>query len=248
MISDNSAISAAQIVARTSRSPSPWPTGRRAISTASLAGFLPATRIAKGGGTIGRGRPLAVVPDAYHGLSHLPAEVRSDIIEQIFKDLGFSDYELQVKGSHPQRDYCVQYRETDFNFVSRLMEEEGIFYFFKHQDSKHMLVLADQKGACVDCQESEVEYPREAGTRAIKDHITHWEHHYEFRTGKWSQTDYNFEDHPARGEPTPAQLMMASQTTTVKLDNLDKFEFYDYPGATRRRTKATPTPRFGWRR
>lgn len=122
-----------------------------------------------------------------------------EIIEQIFKHLGFSDYEKsQVKGQHPQREYCVQYRETDFNFVSRLMEEEGIFYFFRHADGKHTLVMADQKGAYTDCQESEVEYPHHAGTRAIQDHITHWEHRYEFRTGKWAQTDYNFEDHPAR--------------------------------------------------
>ena len=51
-----------------------------------------------------------------------------DIIEQIFGDLGFSDYKLELQGSHPAREYCVQYRESDFAFVSRLMEEEGVFY------------------------------------------------------------------------------------------------------------------------
>jgi type VI secretion system secreted protein VgrG len=153
-----------------------------------------------------------------------------EIIEQIFKDLGFSDYDKsQVKGQHPKREYCVQYRETDFDFISRLMEEEGIFYFFKHEDGKHTLVLADQKGAYADCKESAVEYPREAGTRAIKDHVTVWQHHYEFRTGKWAQTDYNFQDHPARSEKTPAKLLMANEQSTVKLDN-KKYEFYDYPG------------------
>ena len=154
----------------------------------------------------------------------------ADIIQQIFKDLGFSDFNLQIQGQHPTRDYCVQYRETDFDFVSRLMEEEGIFYFFKHEDGKHTLVLADQKGAYTDCKESEVDYPRDAGTRAVTDHITQWEHRYEFRSGKWTQTDYNFEDHPARSESTPAKLMMAGQPTTVKLDNVQKYELYDYPG------------------
>ena len=95
----------------------------------------------------------------------------------------------------------MQYRETDFNFVSRLMEEEGIFYFFKHEQGKHTLVLADQKSAYVDCPEKQVDYPRDPGSRAIEDHLTHWEHRYEFRTGKWAQTDYNFEDHPARSAP-----------------------------------------------
>jgi type VI secretion system secreted protein VgrG len=153
-----------------------------------------------------------------------------EIIEQIFKDLGFSDFNAQLKGKHPQRTYCVQYRETDFDFVSRLMEEEGIFYFFKHEHGKHMLVLADEKGAYKDCKESEVEYPRDAGARAVTDRLTRWEHRYEFRSGKIAQTDYNFEDHPARDESTPAKLMMSSQSTTVKLDNVQKYELYDYPG------------------
>src|SRR5262249_31549842 len=77
-----------------------------------------------------------------------------EIIEQVFKDAGFSDYDLSgIKGQHPKHEYCVQFRETDFNFVSRLMEEEGIFYFFKHEPGKHTLVLADQTSAYLDCTE-----------------------------------------------------------------------------------------------
>ena len=54
-----------------------------------------------------------------------------DIVEQIFQDLGFSDYESSgIQGNHKQWEYCVQYRETDFNFISRLMEQEGIYYYF----------------------------------------------------------------------------------------------------------------------
>lgn len=153
------------------------------------------------------------------------------IIEKIFEDLGFSDYEIsEVKESHPELEYCVQYRETDFAFVSRLMEQEGIFYFFRHQDGKHTLVLADQQGAYKDCQENEVDFPRDTRTQAVSDHITRWEHAYQFTTGKWAQTDYNFEDHPARSEKTPAKLLMTSEPTTVKLDGVDKYEVYDYPG------------------
>ena len=153
-----------------------------------------------------------------------------DIIQQIFKDLGFSDFKAQLSGKHPQRDYCVQYRETDFNFVSRLMEEEGIYYFFNHEKGKHTLVLADAKSGYFDVPEKEVDYPRDPGSRAKEDHITRWEHCYEFRTGKWAQTDYNFEDHPARSAPLPAKLMMTNENTTVKLPDAKKYEFYDYPG------------------
>jgi len=153
-----------------------------------------------------------------------------DIVEQIFKDLGFSDYSLQLKGTHKPREYCVQYRETDFNFVSRLMEEEGIFYFFQHAHGKHTLVLADHPGAYKDLPEKEVEYAYSYGTLAGPDRLTSWEHQYEFISGKWAQTDYNFEEHPARGEATPSKLLMTNEKSAVPLDNVDKFELYDYPG------------------
>ena len=69
------------------------------------------------------------------------------VIEKVFGDLGFSDFDTsKVKGSHPKREYWVQYRETDFNFVSRLMESEGIFYYFKHEDGKHTLMMSDSTG------------------------------------------------------------------------------------------------------
>ena len=66
-----------------------------------------------------------------------------DILEQIFSDLGFTDYRLDLQGTYEAREYCVQYRETDFNFVSRLMEQYGMFYFFEHEETKHTLVIGD---------------------------------------------------------------------------------------------------------
>jgi type VI secretion system secreted protein VgrG len=177
-----------------------------------------------------------------HGLRHYQAEVvpwlwfltrttdcrifqnqtAPDIIEKIFKDLGFSDYQRSLRGSYSKREYCVQYRETDFAFVSRLMEQEGIFYFFRHENGKHTLVLADQKGAFQDCPEKEVAY--EPGS-LDPDHVSRWEHAYEFRSGKWAQTDYNFE--------TPSTELMTRSTTVVSLTDNKKFEHYDYPGAYR---------------
>jgi type VI secretion system secreted protein VgrG len=65
-----------------------------------------------------------------------------DIVLKIFNDLGFKDYKNVLQGNFEPREYCVQYRETDFNFVARLMEQYGIFYFFEHEKSKHTLVLA----------------------------------------------------------------------------------------------------------
>ena len=145
-----------------------------------------------------------------------------DIIEKIFKDLGFSDYKLSASGTHPEREYCVQYRETDFNFVSRLMEEEGMFYFFSHDNGKHELVIADKSTAYVDCIENEVDYPTDTGSHAIEDHLTSWEHRYEFRSGKFAQTDFDFQN--------PSTDLMNNSNSVIKLSGNDKYEFYDYPG------------------
>ena len=72
-----------------------------------------------------------------------------DIVKQVFA--GFTDYKLQLNATYPPREYCVQYGETDFAFVCRLLEEEGIFYFFTHADGVHTLVLADNNDVLPAC-------------------------------------------------------------------------------------------------
>jgi type VI secretion system secreted protein VgrG len=147
-----------------------------------------------------------------------------EIIAKIFTDLGFSDFETsQVAGTHPKREYCVQYRESDFEFVSRLMEEEGIFYFFKHDDGKHTMVLADQPSAYANCKESTIDFPRDSNEhRSITSHIYSWEHVYQFRTGAWAHTDYNFK--------MPSNRLMTTEKTVMKFKEVKKFERFDYPG------------------
>lgn len=145
-----------------------------------------------------------------------------DIIKQVFGDLGFSDAQYEINGSHPQREFCVQYRESDFRFVSRLMEEEGMFYYFKHEKGKHTLVIGDHKGAFKDCHDKNVQLAASESIHELPDHIYSWEHHHEFRTGKWAQTDYNFE--------TPTTSLMTNTNTVVQLDGASKYEMYDYPG------------------
>ncbi|MGD8216755.1 type VI secretion system tip protein TssI/VgrG [Pseudomonas thivervalensis] len=71
----------------------------------------------------------------------------SDIVTTIFNAHGFTDFQLKLSGSYTPREYCVQYGETDLAFVSRLLEEDGIFWFFSHEDGKHTLVLADSNDA-----------------------------------------------------------------------------------------------------
>ncbi len=119
--------------------------------------------------------------------------------------------------------HCVQYRETDFNFVSRTMERYGVFYYFKFEDGKHTLVV-DMKKNYPNCEEAEVMYPRVTGTQSAEDHITDWQHDYEFVPGKSAYTDYNFE------KPSTSLKADAPKLPGIDLAQNEKYEVYDYPG------------------
>jgi len=146
-----------------------------------------------------------------------------DIIKQIFEDLGFSDFKLSLNGQYEARDYCVQYRETDFHFVSRLMEEEGIFYFFEHAKGKHTLVLADSVDQCPTCaKQPKARYEPEQGIGEREDVIRTWSESREWRSGKFTHRDYHFE--------MPNKSLEKSAPTVIKVGSNDKFDLYDYPG------------------
>jgi type VI secretion system secreted protein VgrG len=145
------------------------------------------------------------------------------IIQQIFQDLGFSDFDVSgLLGSYPERTYCVQYRETDFNFVSRLMEEEGIYYCFRHENGKHLLLLADSPHGYRTSPQATLPYQHTDSFHPTDERLTEWEHRYEFRPGRWAHTDYDFEK--------PRVNLMANQDTVVPLSGNKDFEVYDYPG------------------
>ncbi|MCI0620914.1 MAG: type VI secretion system tip protein VgrG, partial [Acidobacteria bacterium] len=148
-----------------------------------------------------------------------------EIIVKIFEDLGFTDFKNLCGGGFEKREYCVQYRETDFNFVSRLMEQEGIFYFFEHEKNKHTLVMAHSSSVHKACPEqSRVRCQFTGLQEAIEQEgvVTAWGATYEFRPGKYALTDYNFE--------TPTTNLAAMIGSRFRVANNDKFEIYDYPG------------------
>jgi type VI secretion system secreted protein VgrG len=137
-----------------------------------------------------------------------------DIIEKIFKDFGMKDYALKLYGTPQPRVYCVQYRETAFQFITRLMEEEGIFYFFQHDNGKHTMVLGNAPSAHEDCPgQASVRYELTAGGWQDDDVITEFRVRQEFRPTKYSQTDYNFE--------TPSQSLLVG----VGDGNLEVFDY-----------------------
>ncbi|QUL36778.1 type VI secretion system Vgr family protein [Erythrobacter sp. JK5] len=90
--------------------------------------------------------PFTHFMDSQHGFAIYQEQSVVDIIKDVFQRAGMStgDYDLRLAGSYPQYEYCVQYAESDFNFISRLMEQEGLYYWFEHSDSKHVMVICDK--------------------------------------------------------------------------------------------------------
>jgi type VI secretion system secreted protein VgrG len=147
-----------------------------------------------------------------------------DIVTKVFKDRSFGDFRNSLQGDFEQREYCVQYRETDFNFVSRLMEQYGIFYFFEHEKDKHTLVMGNKTSVHKPCpSQSKIRLDFTAGVYSKdEDFIGTWNLEQELRPGKYALTDYNFE--------TPSTSLLANDETIFKVGGNDSYEVFDYPG------------------
>jgi type VI secretion system secreted protein VgrG len=146
-----------------------------------------------------------------------------EIIEQVFKDRGLTDYTIRLNGSYSPIEYCVQYRETDFNFISRLMEQNGIFYFFQHEMGKHTMVIADSSSAHEPCPGQETAgYNLVMGGIDEEDVIHSWNIEQELRSGKYTLTDYNFK--------TPSANLIATEPSVIDVGGNSNFELFDFPG------------------
>jgi type VI secretion system secreted protein VgrG len=144
-----------------------------------------------------------------------------DIIKQVFTDRGFSDFRDATTGSPPTLEYCVQYRETDFNFVCRLMEAYGVYYFFEHEDGKHTLVLADAKSSHhpVPGLSSLPYNPTADAGRREKQYLETWSLGRKAQTGVFVLEDYGY-------KKPPAKLLAQSQNPGGYAH--DSMEMFDY--------------------
>jgi len=149
-----------------------------------------------------------------------------EIIKQVFKDRGMNDFEDKLSGDFPKLTYCVQYRERDIDFVSRLMEEFGITYYFKHTADRHVLVLANAKSSHETLpHQARVRYKEDARTDTMADAaglVTELHLEQELNPGKYTHTDYNFEQ--------PQADLMSATPTGLKVGGNQSYELYDYPG------------------
>lgn len=151
---------------------------------------------------------------------------------KMYQELSFKDilaeklskhgikHRFDLKGTHNKHPYTVQFNESDFSFVSRLMEEEGMFYYFEHSKSKHEMVITDAVSTFKDCIEKELFY----GYGDAKDNqITNWLEESNFTSGKHSYKNFDFE------KPSKPVSGDKSAVSPLFKDVLD-YEVYEYPG------------------
>ena len=144
-----------------------------------------------------------------------------DIITGLFTELGFTEYTDSTTGTYEALEYCVQYNETAFSFVSRLMESAGIFYFFKHEDGKHTLILGDDSTAFADCAGGAIVDYGIYGNTPVQNAVLSCTLEELVIPGKYVVDDFGFE--------TPSTDLQGTSDSTVAT-NGSKRRIYEYPG------------------
>lgn len=144
-----------------------------------------------------------------------------DILREVFTGFEVSH---EVQGTFEPRNYCVQYRESDFDFASRLMEEEGIFYYFEHQDGSHKMIIGNTPASHRPCpSRSSLPFSLDVGSEEewIAS-VLSWNIAHQLRTGKYTLWDHNFE--------LPDSKLEADQMSRFNIGGNQSLEHYDYPG------------------
>lgn len=145
-----------------------------------------------------------------------------DIIMQVFRDHGFTDFEDRLDGDYREWDYCVQYRETDFDFVMRLMEQEGIYYYFTHEDGKHSMVLCDGTvGHDPYPGYAEIPFHPEESESEREENIRSLVAQSRVEPRAFSTTDFDFE---------VPKKSLESRSMSEPTDTAPDFEIFEYPG------------------
>ena len=146
-----------------------------------------------------------------------------DIIKKVFEDDNCPDHHFRLTESYPTLEYTVQYRETDLAFVSRLMERNGIYYFFEHEEGKHTMVLADSvsKLERIKGQAFVPFLPLTDSDQRNSELIYRLSTERRFRTGRVALNDYDCLQ--------PNAQLLSDANGDAGYTRAD-MEHYDYPG------------------
>ncbi len=152
--------------------------------------------------------------------------------EILKKVLDIPDVTYGLEGTFHPRTYCVQYRETDFHFASRLMEDEGIYYFFIHKADGHQMVVSN-KAAFPELQPAELIFQQAEGTHVQEERITRWQKQQQLCSLKITLRDHHFQmpqqTLEAVGE-IQDYVTVGKVTHKLRIGEPDGLEVYDWPG------------------
>lgn len=157
-----------------------------------------------------------------------------DIIKEVCGDPAYGGLiSLDVgalSGTPATRPYCVQYRESDFNFISRLLEEEGIYYFFEHLDGSHRVVLADSYGAHAPVANyaSIVFRDEDKYKDTLEEVVSRFRPSGTIQPSVYSLNDFDFE----KASSSTSGGLLVKNTIAAAFEQ-QSFEQYDYPGLYR---------------
>jgi type VI secretion system secreted protein VgrG len=175
------------------------------------------------------GYVLTLVPKVWRLLHRADARIFQmqtvgEVIQKVLEGGGLAsgdDFRLNLQATYPQREYCVQYRERDWDFVCRLLEENGIRYFFEQNDEREVLVFADALRSADVPVEATLRFRPSGGalgSLVAHEQVTRFVLGRDVRPGKVTLRDYNFQK--------PALNLQSSKQAEADHD----LEIYDYPG------------------
>ena len=146
-----------------------------------------------------------------------------DIVKKVFEDHGVANFEFKLFRSYRKWVYCVQYRESDYGFVARLLEHEGIYWYFQHSDGQHKLILVDSQSAhdAAPGAETLPYFPNTEQAPPDLEYVSKWTFAREVETGKTALRSYDFE------RPSTDLVVRAAKQRKYELSD---YEAFDYQG------------------
>ena len=157
----------------------------------------------------------------------------AEILKLVFSSRGLTNFKVNLNRTYPTLEYCVQYRETDFNFISRIMEQFGIYYYFVHEEDKHTMVIDENSANAPEFPAGHKTWTfhQATGSHQDDDLVTSINFERALQSGKYTLADYNFK--------TPSANLLFSQETHRQSGKNKALEIYDYPGDYTNRAEGT---------
>ncbi|GLO02508.1 type VI secretion system Vgr family protein [Pseudomonas putida] len=146
-----------------------------------------------------------------------------DVVSEVFAGFGsLAKYEFRLNKSLKPYSYITQYRESDFNFVQRLLENEGLFYYFEHTADAHVMIITDDSSTLLPLPEQPQIRFHSASVTETADSITQWHASRQLQSGKIAVRTFDYRQ--------PRNFLPVTMQSLNEQGDVDKFEIYDFPG------------------